>query len=142
VFPLLGRVDYRAQSKGNITFTLGIGIGGYVFHSVCTTTSTYTYVMDYEPWKRGDVRKNISRIHLTALTPGGEGSVTLARRLGPSVSLGITATVLVNSKIEDTWESSGYYPTDWDPAEAELITMKYGYEYGGMGWGLGLSLSF
>jgi hypothetical protein len=46
------------------------------------------------------------------------------------------------SKIEDVTEYADYYKTDWDPAQPELITMKYGEEYGGTAWGIGASLIF
>lgn len=142
VFPVLARMDYQHPVTDRLSVSLGLGIGGYVFHSTCTTTQIHTWVQDSAPWKRGDVSRGVSRVHLTAAAPGAEASIGLAHQLGPSVSLGVTLKVLATSKIDDTWESTGYYAADWDPAEDELMTIKNGYQYGGMGWGIGASISF
>lgn len=113
-----------------------------MFHAINTITQTNTYVEEYSHWKKGDVRKNVWRSHFTAATPGGEGTIGFAYRLSSSVSLGITGRLILISKIQDVTEYTDYYKTDWDPAQPELIIMKYGEEYGGMGWGIGASLIF
>ena len=116
--------------------------GAYVFHSNQTITTTQTYVDDFRPWNEGDVRQNVSRSHFTAATPGGEGSIGLVYRLGPSISLGLIGRLILISKTEDTDEYADYYKPEWDPAESRLSTMKYGEEYGGIAWGVGATLMF
>jgi hypothetical protein len=142
MFSFLGTVDYRNPVGEKLTVDFGIGIGGFLIHSLATTNSVNRWVRDSTPWKEGDERKTVNKLHFTALTPGMEGSVRLAYKLGPSASLGLTGRVLVISKIKDTWEATDYYQTDWEPLEPKLVNMKQGYEYGGVGWGLGISISF
>lgn len=135
-------MSYQNPIWDNLSFNFGAGVGGYLFHSTTTITEIHTYVKDYSSWKKGDIRKNVGRSHLTAVTPGGEGSIGFAYRLTPSVSLGITGRLILISKVEDVTENTDYYKTDWDPAEPELMTMKYGEEYGGIGWGISALLIF
>lgn len=119
-----------------------MGLGAYVIHSIWTTTEINTFVKDFGDWKKGDVYKYVLRDHFTAVTPGGEGSIGFACKLSPSVSLGITGRLILISKIKAISEETSYYQIDWTPAEPELVSMKYGNEYGGIGWSLGASLSF
>jgi hypothetical protein len=117
-------------------------MGAYVFHSVVKTTETHTYVKDWGSWKTGDVSHDVWRIHFTAASPGGEGSIGFAYKLNPSLSLGITGRLTLIAKIKDTYEYTDYYKTDWDPVEPQLMTVEHGEEYGGIGWGMGVSLIF
>ena len=139
---MLAKLGFKNRAADKLDVGFGVGIGGYIFHSTSTTTQIYTFVQDSEPWKTGDVRRSVSRVHLTAASPGAEVSIRLGHRLNQSVSLAITARALATSRIDDTWESTGYYASDWDPAQDELVTMTYGYQYGGIGWGIGASISF
>jgi len=141
VLPILGRLDYRQTWRDNLSLDLGIGMGGYVLHSVTTSTEAYRYVQNSDPWREGDIQKNVFRTHLSAVTAGGEGLVALACEISRALSLGLTGRIIITSKVEDTWESSGYYPTGWDPVEPELLTVKNGFQYGGTGWGLGATIS-
>ncbi len=86
--------------------------------------------------------QDVWRNHFTAAAPGGEGSIGFSYRLGPSVSLGLIGRFIFISKIEDTSEYADYYKPEWNPAEAQLSTMKYGEEYGGVAWGVGAMLIF
>ena len=97
---------------------------------------------DYSSWKKGDIRKNVWRSYFTAAIPGGEGSIGFAYRLTSSVSLGMTGRLILISKTKDISEYTDYYETEWDSAEPELTTIKQGEEYGGMGWGIDVSLIF
>jgi hypothetical protein len=97
---------------------------------------------DFQPWKEGDVRQDVSRSHFTAATPGGEGSIGIVHKLTPSLFLGLTGRLILISKTEDTDEYADYYKPEWNPAESRLSTMKYGEEYGGIAWGVGASLIF
>ncbi len=142
VIPVLASLDYTRAFQDDLTLGLGMGMGGYVIHSANVTSETYRYEANNDPWKKGDVRKDVYRTHLTALTPGVEGSVALAYRINPSLRLGLTGKIMVISRIRDTWEYTEYSPTDWDPAQPQLVTIKNGYEYGGVGWGLSATVSF
>jgi|GEM_PF-2378541 len=142
VFPLLGRLSYQRPIQDNLSFNLGLGLGAYLFHSTLTTTETRAYVKDVGNWKKGEVYEDIERNHFTAATPGGEGSAGFAIRLSPHVSLGITGSLILISKVKDINESTSRDPTEWDPASPELVTMKDGNEYGGIGWRIGASLVF
>jgi hypothetical protein len=141
VLPILGRLEYLVTLRHNLTLNLGAGWGGYVLYSTVTSTQTQVYVQDYDPWRPGDIQKNVIRTHLCAITPGGEAMAELIFELYRHVSLGLSGRMIMTSKVKDQWESSGYYATDWDPAQPELITITEGYEYGGVGWGLGVVVS-
>jgi hypothetical protein len=142
ILPMLAKIGYDRRTGDDLVFGVGVGVGAFMLYSNHRTTETERYVQDSVPWKEGDVSRNVYREHLAAVIPGGEASFTLAYRLSSSALLGLTARILAISKIKDTWEYTGYYATDWDPAEPELITLKNGYEYGGIGWGLGVTVSF
>ena len=100
-FPILGRLSYQRPIRDDFSFQLAAAAGAYIFHSSHTITSTQTYMDDFQPWNEGDVRKNVSRSHFTAATPGGEGSVGFVYGLTPSLALGLTGRVILISKIED-----------------------------------------
>jgi len=135
-------LSYQSSIQDNLGFNFGIALGAYVIHSITTTTDSRTYMKDFGEWKKGDVSKYVSPDHFTAVTPGGEGSIGFACKLSPSVSLGITGRLILISKIKAISEETSYYQIDWTPAEPELVSMKYGNEYGGIDWSLGASLSF
>lgn len=135
-------MSYRKHTRDDLSVNLGAGLGAYVLYSVSTTTDIRTYVKDSGDWKRGDVDKDIWRTHFTAVTPGGEGSIGFAYELSPSISVGITGRIILISKIENLYELTSYYKTNWEPAEPQLMTIKLGEEYGGMGWGIGASVIF
>lgn len=141
MLPILGRLEYSVPLSHNLTFNVGTGWGGYILYSVVTSTQSQLYVQDYDFWREGDITKNVFRTHLSAIAGGGEGVVTLAYKIAGVLSAGLTGRIIATSKVDDTWESSGYYPTDWDPAQPEIITITEGYEYGGFGWGLGIAVS-
>ncbi len=142
IFPFLARLSYQRPGQNDFDFHLSVGSGAYLFHASHTTTATQTYIDDFQPWQKGDVREDISRSHFTAATPGGEGSIGFAYRLSPNISVGLTGRLMLISKIRDTTERVDYYKPDWSPAQSQLSTMKYGEEYGGLGWGVGGSLIF
>jgi hypothetical protein len=142
VFPLLARLSYQGLDLGRINLNFGLGIGAYIFNSTNTTEETEIYVLNTGGWKKGDVNKYILREHFTSATPGGEGSIGFAYKLSSSVTLGITGRLILISKIENTLEYTTFYKTNWDPSDPELVLMKSGEEFGGIGWGMGASLSF
>jgi hypothetical protein len=127
--------------RRNLSLSLGAGWGGYVLYSMVTNTQSQVYVQDYDPWREGDVQRNLFRTQLCTVTPGGEAVVGLTCGIGRQLSLGLNGRIIMTAKVKDQWESSGYYSTDWDPAQPELINITEGYEYGGFGWGLGIVVS-
>jgi hypothetical protein len=135
-------LSYQNSILGNLDFNFGTGIGAYLIYSTSTITQINAYVEDYYSWKKGDIRKNVWSSHFTAATAGGEGSIGFVYRLTPSLSLGITGRLILISKIENIAEYTDYYETEWDPAEPKLMTIKEGEEYGGMGWGIDVSVIF
>jgi hypothetical protein len=142
VIPVLASLGYTRALRSDLTLGLGLGMGGYIVHSADVTTEIYRYETNHESWKKGDVRKNVYRAHMTALTPGVEGSVALTYPINSSICLGLTGKIIVISRIRDTWDYTEYCPTDWDPAPPQLVTIKNGYEYGGVGWGMSATVSF
>lgn len=142
MIPILSSLVFDRSIGDRLVLSVGLGMGGYVLYSSRTTTETQTYVQDVDPWAEGEKHKSVFREHLAVVASGGEASIAFSWRIGRSVLLGLTGRMIVISKIRDTWDYIGYYSTDWDPAESELITMKNGYEYGGIGWGLGGTVRF
>jgi hypothetical protein len=141
VIPILGRLEYLVAPRRNLTLSLGTGWGGYILYSMVTTTQSQVYVQDYDPWREGNIQRNAFKTQLCTVTPGGEASIGATCEIDRQLSLGLTAKMIITSKVRDQWESSGYYSTDWDPAQPELITITEGYQYGGFGWGLGMTVT-
>jgi hypothetical protein len=140
VFPVLAKVLY--ENPNGLIIDGGVGI--YIVRVEQDAMYTEEYVQASGTYRIGD--EVVKKLHLeeTKALPGLEGSLGYEFNPAGPISFNLEARLMWLSRVKmsEFFEVKDQFEETWVTPDYDLSTIQSGIEFGGLGYGLGGSISF
>lgn len=143
-YPILLKLYYdNLINNPKLNFNLSLGAGLYIINFLTRYTNTISYVKDYYGHPAGEVSIRRSSGDSPAyFKPAMELGAGLNYKIGKGININMSVKLSYMAIFNSVYETSELTAVDWYPSNPKQnVTMKNGYELGGLGYGFGLGAS-